>query len=122
MINHRIISSSLIDSDIATQLLNYKVIRLIQHGFSGEGIANLTGLTNSQIHYRVRMYELQGVRRQFRNGATPAADVVVKLAVDVPKAKQKRDSAVYECVRKSVLAAYKSNPRPNKKGKTKNGR
>lgn len=107
MINSEILSSSLTDGEISTQLINYKLIRLVQHGFSNEGISHVTGLSHSQVQYRVRMYKLSGVRRCFRNGITDIADSVIAQSLTVSATQHKKDAAIFERVRQSILDSYK---------------
>jgi hypothetical protein len=87
--------------------INFSVIRLVLYGFSTAAIANKTGLTYSQVQYRVRMYKLQGARSMFRMGETEGAKTVMQLALRVPTAKREQDKMLYQKIRDGILDAYK---------------
>jgi hypothetical protein len=86
--------------------INYQVIRLVLFGFATEAIASHTGLTCSQVQYRVRMYKLQGARSMFRMGQTVSSKAVMKMAMRVSPQKKVEEKEVYQAIRDSILDAY----------------
>lgn len=100
-----ILSTSLHDNVAGD--INTTVIALIRHGFSTDFIADKLKLTRGQVSGRVRLYGLQGVRRDFRYGGTPEA---VELLNHSAKYQTKNESKLkkeHESVRLQVMKAYR---------------
>jgi hypothetical protein len=102
-------SSALTESEASQRdiAINYQVIRLVLFGFATEAVAFYTGLTCSQVQYRVKMYKLQGARSMFRMGQTDNAKMVMKLAMRVSPKKKAAEKEMYQAIRDSILDAYK---------------
>lgn len=101
-------TTSLSTTDPVAFGTNYSIVRLIKYGFSTQAIAERNGITNSQVQNRVRMYGLQGVRRNFRHGWTPEAEIVQEAALQVPQRIQNQETAKYNKIRKTVLASIRA--------------
>lgn len=101
-------TTSLMAADPAAFQNNYSIVRLVKFGFSTQAIADHNGLSLSQVQNRVRMYGLQGVRREFRHGLTAEAGIVREAALQVPQHIQDKEAAKYNKIRTTVLKSIRA--------------
>jgi hypothetical protein len=86
---------------------NYHVLRLVKYGFSTKAIARRTGLSASQISYRVRLFNLQGMRAQYRNGDTLISQKVMDNAIKTRVKDAEAEAKEYDAIRFSILTALR---------------
>lgn len=100
-------SSALIGASKEDAEINWTVSRLVKHGYSVAFIARYTGLTHSQVSYRIRTYGLTGQIRAYRHGQTLAAITNCAKSLIVSKAVKDADFLELTAIRQSVLDAHK---------------
>jgi hypothetical protein len=112
--------STLVSQDAGDDVFitNYTLIRLTLHGLSTKGLCRHTKLTPGQVSSRIRLYGLQGVRKSFRDGATPESQTVCNLAMAVPGEARLEEGKKFTAIRGKVIAEIKAARNAPKKKKT----
>lgn len=102
---HPVFSTDISVTSSADFATNFKLIRLIKYGFSTAAICSNLQLTPSQVSYRVKMFNLAGSRRDFRNADTKESVEIIQIATNSAD-KVKTDYAKkFSKIRDALLAS-----------------
>lgn len=83
---------------------NLQVSLMAELGFFTRAISRVTGLSESQVNYRTRLYGIK--RSEYRNGSNEAASRILSSRV-FKKTERKKMAADYDSVRDRVLEKMK---------------